>query len=80
MMRERGERPRPDAPRRPERFASAALALCSLTARALGWRPQEFWASTPAELAAALGLLAPGADRPGLDRETLQRLMEHDHG
>ncbi|SFF73964.1 Phage tail assembly chaperone protein, TAC [Novosphingobium sp. CF614] len=60
-------------------FALAALALCGLAARGLGWRPHEFWAATPAELATALGLPSPGAVQPGLDRETLQRLMEHDH-
>jgi hypothetical protein len=62
------------------RFALAALALCGLAARTLGWRPPEFWAATPAELAAALGLLGPGATDPGLDRQALQRLMEHDDG
>ncbi|WP_067737914.1 phage tail assembly chaperone [Novosphingobium naphthalenivorans] len=61
------------------RFAPAALALCALAARTLHWHPHEFWAATPAELAAALGLLAPGSAQPGLDRATLQRLMEHDH-
>lgn len=60
------------------RFASAALALCSLAARTLGWRPGEFWEATPAELAAALGLLTV-TDAPGIDRETLQKLMENDH-
>nr|WP_255405907.1 phage tail assembly chaperone [Novosphingobium sp. CF614] len=55
------------------------MALCGLAARGLGWRPHEFWAATPAELATALGLPSPGAVQPGLDRETLQRLMEHDH-
>ena len=54
--------------------------LCGLAARVLGWRPHEFWASTPAELVAALGLSSPGTADPGIDRETLQRLMEHDHG
>lgn len=62
------------------RFGPAALALCGLAARALGWRPQEFWAATPAELAVALGLLVPGIDDAGIDRATLQRMMEHDHG
>lgn len=61
-------------------FAGPALSLCALAARTLHWRPHEFWTATPAELAAALGLLAPGASTPGLDRQTLQRLMEHDHG
>ena len=62
-----------------ERFGTAALVLCSVAARALGWRPHEFWNATPAELAAALGL-ASRRDGQGIDRETLKRLMEHDDG
>jgi hypothetical protein len=62
------------------RFAPAVLTLCGLAARSLGWRPHEFWSATPAELAAALGMTASDAARPGLDRGTLQRLMEHDDG
>jgi hypothetical protein len=58
-------------------FAAAALRLAGLAARLLGWRPAEFWAATPAELAAAL---APFAAPPALDRGDLARLMEHDHG
>ncbi|WP_430913154.1 phage tail assembly chaperone [Methylobacterium sp. sgz302541] len=34
----------------------------------LGWRPADFWAATPRELAAALGRKAPAADRAALDR------------
>lgn len=60
-------------------FAAAALALCGLAARALGWRPAEFWSATPAELAAALGLLSPHATT-GFDRNALAKLMEDDHG
>lgn len=60
-------------------FAPAALVLCGASARALGWRPAEFWAATPAELAAALGLDAPGSGE-GIDRRMLQQLMENDHG
>ncbi|TCM16957.1 putative phage protein (TIGR02216 family) [Novosphingobium sp. PhB165] len=59
-------------------FANAALALCALAARTLGWRPPEFWDATPAELAAALGL--SGGDQPaGIDRALLETLMERDH-
>ncbi|WP_324697272.1 phage tail assembly chaperone [Novosphingobium aerophilum] len=65
------------------RLAPAALRLCGLAARQLGWRPRDFWAATPAELAAALGLLPPGpagaADAPGVDRSLLDKLMEHDN-
>lgn len=60
-------------------FAVASLALCGLAARTLGWRPHDFWTATPAELAAALGLLSPDT-APGFDRAALTRLMENDHG
>lgn len=40
-------------------FADVAARLAGLAARALGWRPGEFWAATPAELALSLG-----ADEP----------------
>ena len=59
-------------------FAPLALSLCALAARTLGWRPHEFWSATPSELAASLGLSAPPTT--SLDRDTLQRLMEHDNG
>ena len=34
------------------RFGEGAARLSGLAARVLGWRPSEFWAATPAELAA----------------------------
>jgi hypothetical protein len=58
-------------------FAQAALRLAGLAARLLGWRPAEFWAATPAELATALA--PPDAAHP-FDRDDLTRLMEHDDG
>jgi uncharacterized phage protein (TIGR02216 family) len=60
-------------------FGDLAVRLSGLAARTLGWLPQNFWAATPAELAAALSL----GDHPqaaGLDRAALERLMEKDHG
>lgn len=36
-------------------FAHAAARLAGLAAQVLGWRPREFWAATPAELALSLG-------------------------
>ena len=33
-------------------FGESALRFSRLAARVLGWRPSEFWAATPAELAA----------------------------
>ena len=32
-----------------------ATGLAGLASRLLGWRPDEFWGATPAELATALG-------------------------
>ena len=36
------------------RIGERAVALAGLAARLLGWRPDEFWRATPAELAAVL--------------------------
>ena len=60
-----------------ESFGLAALGLCGLAARLLGWRPPEFWAATPAELAAAL---PPPGTPASLDRAELTRMMEQQHG
>lgn len=35
-------------------FGERARVLSGLAARLLGWRPDEFWRATPAELAAAV--------------------------
>ena len=35
-------------------FGEGAARLCGAAAQLLGWRPAEFWAATPAELAMAL--------------------------
>lgn len=60
-------------------FGAAATRLAGLAARALGWRPAEFWNATPAELVAALA--EPAMAFAPVDRATLDRLMEHDrHG
>jgi len=45
-----------------DRFTPAAGRLAGLAGRLLGWRPDEFWRSTPAELAA---ILAPAAEAAG---------------
>lgn len=57
-----------------DRFGVSALWLCGLAARQLGWRPTEFWAATPAELATALAPEMPMS----LGRDDLMRLMEQD--
>ncbi|MDP3906344.1 phage tail assembly chaperone [Novosphingobium sp.] len=58
-------------------FGPGALRLAGLAARALGWRPDEFWQATPAELAAIL--LPPDAPGEPLSRRDLNRLMERDN-
>ena len=61
-----------------ERFGASALRLCAIAARALGWRPADFWNATPAELMAILA--PPGAASVTLSRDDLTRMMEQDHG
>ena len=49
-------------------FANAATTAARVAA-VLGWSPDVFWAATPADLRAALGLdLAPSAAAPDLAR------------
>ena len=56
------------------RFTDSAARLAGLAGALLGWRPDEFWSATPAELAAVLNALAgPEAFAPADD---LARLME----
>jgi uncharacterized phage protein (TIGR02216 family) len=53
-------------------FAEAARRAWPLAATMLGWRPDDFWTATPAELAGAL--LPPQAGE-GAGRPTLEALM-----
>ncbi|WP_374284217.1 phage tail assembly chaperone [Novosphingobium sp.] len=59
------------------RFAPGAVRLAGLAARLLGWRPAEFWAATPAELACVLA--PPAADGSPLSRSDLNRMMEREN-
>ena len=61
----------------PDGFGSGARRLSYVAARVLGWRPDEFWNATPAELAAALAPDAGPAARP-LRRAEMQRMMEQE--
>ena len=51
--------------------------LAGVAARRLGWRPDTFWAATPAELALALAP-APGVTSAPLSRTELDQMMEHE--
>lgn len=55
-------------------FAEAAVRLAGVTGAVLGWRPDEFWRATPAELAAVLKALVPEGDAATAD--DLDRLKE----
>ena len=53
-----------------ESFGASAARLAGAAAGLLGWRPDEFWAATPAELVTSLGLGEAGgepADRGVID-------------
>jgi uncharacterized phage protein (TIGR02216 family) len=47
-------------------FGDAAARLFGAASALLGWRADEFWEATPAELAAALNLTNDAADAPDL--------------
>ncbi|AKH43482.1 putative phage protein (TIGR02216 family) [Altererythrobacter atlanticus] len=58
-------------------FAAAALRLSGLASRQLGWRPDDFWSATPAELMAILAPPEGHRDAP-LSRHEMQQLMERE--
>lgn len=63
-----------------ELFAEGAARLSGMIPRMLGWRPDDFWNSTPAELAAIL-TTAEEADVEPLGRSEFDQLLERDrHG
>ena len=60
-------------------FGEVAKRLSGAAAMLLGWRPDDFWNATPAELAAVLGALAPDADAPdALTIDELRRRFPDD--
>lgn len=58
-----------------ERFSERAGRLAGLAGALLGWRPDEFWRATPAELGAVLEAMA-GPEQAPPSRVDLERLME----
>jgi uncharacterized phage protein (TIGR02216 family) len=53
-------------------FGEAAARLSRAAAMRLGWRPDDFWSATPAELALALQAPAVASEAP--DRSTIEDL------
>jgi uncharacterized phage protein (TIGR02216 family) len=67
--------PLPLSQGRGDYFTDAAAGLAGLAGALLGWRPDEFWRVTPAELAAVLAAIA-GPREAGVTRGELAGLME----
>jgi uncharacterized phage protein (TIGR02216 family) len=61
-----------------ETFAAASRRWFPLAARLLGWRPDDFWRATPAELTLALADPDGAASTAPPTRETIARMMERD--
>jgi uncharacterized phage protein (TIGR02216 family) len=53
-------------------FVVSASRLAGLAALVLGWRPEEFWRATPAELASTFDVL--GGEQVGAGSDDLERL------
>jgi hypothetical protein len=56
-----------------EGFAAAAARLAGLAGALLGWRPDEFWRATPAELGAVVRAMR-GEHVEGVTVAELERL------
>ena len=64
----------PSLSRKGERgFSEGAARLAGLAAAVLGWRPDDFWEATPAELATALGPGEAGDGPP--ERDEVEALI-----
>ena len=53
-------------------FGEKAAELAGFASALLGWRPQEFWSSTPTELETAFGVA--GGSSPHMERADMERL------
>lgn len=56
-------------------FAEAARRLAGLAGAVFGWRPDDFWRATPAELATLVRACAPAAATPP-DTATIAAMQE----
>lgn len=57
-------------------FSEGAARLAGLAGALLGWRPDDFWRATPAELAAVLNALAGDGGAAPVTQAELARLKE----
>ena len=61
---------------RPDGIGEAAIALVGLMARVAGWRPEEFWAATPADVRAVLTGWVTEDDGASFGGAALAAMME----
>ncbi|WP_447760252.1 phage tail assembly chaperone [Sphingopyxis panaciterrae] len=59
-----------------DRIGPAALSLAGVMARVAGWRPEEFWAATPADVRAILAGWVEDDAAPAMGRDALAAMME----
>lgn len=59
-------------------FAAAAARLAGQAGVLFGWRPDEFWAATPAELGVIVEALAGEDQLNGDDVEGLKRMLREE--
>lgn len=57
-------------------WADVAARLAGFAGAVLGWRPDEFWRATPAELASVVQALGSEAQVPPPGRNEIAALME----
>jgi len=58
------------------RLGPAAIRLAGIMARVAGWRPDEFWAATPADVRAVLADWVEADAEASLDGTALAAMME----
>jgi hypothetical protein len=58
------------------RFSESAARLAGLAGVLLGWRPADFWAATPAELASVVRAMIGGDEDQAAGSADLARLKE----
>lgn len=61
-------------------FAESASRIFGQCALLLGWRPDEFWSATPAEIASIRGALHGPEDSASVSRAEFERLLEMEKG
>ncbi len=57
-------------------FGSCAVLLLGVMARVVGWRPEDFWAATPADVRAVLAGWVEADAGASFDGTALAALME----